>query len=815
MKNYNAYIGITAILCSAISASSYGENSSATASPLIEEIFITARKRQESVLKVPVVETVLSAATLERYQVSDLQGVITKVPGLSSGNAILSIGEQVSIRGVGSSSLDQGVDQSVSLNVDSLSLTHGLAYRAATFDLEQVEILKGPQALYFGKNSTAGVISLRSKDPGDEFELIANTSYEIEADQARVELIISGPITDTLGIRLAGFYSDTKGFYKNVGTSAPHLGSKDPKYKRFGGGESYLIRPTVLWKPSDRLSSRLKLNFTKDTYNQGGSAQLVSCPDGLNAPAGVQFYSPKEKCSYDKEISAVDMDPKYFIGIRNNGTPFLELEQNFGTWELAYDLNNDLSITSVTGFYQSDADAMTNGTFSGYAGPPFAADNIFERNELTQEVRLDSDFSDSSINFTLGAYFQDGEMSNDFTLLGNTAFGFPATLTKGKSTIDINSRSIFGQVRWQATDKIELSSGVRWQREKRNLDVYNRLTKMSVSLAPGSDTIAAENFSPEISAVYTVTDDFTLFAALKKGFKSGSFNIVIPGASGEDKSFGDEKVEGGEIGIKSRWLNRSLSLNIAAYHYKYTGLQTGVNEPNINGLPVLRTLNAGESEVYGIEVDTAYYPTRISGLSLNFSANWNNAKFTKLENVPCWGGQREIDGCDQLFVPYEELPESQQQIYPHGRFNAQRLDGSKLTRAPEWEINFGGNYEVSLSKSMILDLGISNQYSSSYWGIVGTRNDYKRPSFFKTDLSATLYGPSDRWHIGIVASNIQNKLAAGFCSSTSYMTAQALMAPMSGAPQSSPLQRNAAEVDEVNCSNSGGRAIWVKFGYRI
>ena len=210
------------------------------------EIIVTARKQQESILKVPVVANVLAPETMQTYQINNIQDITTKIPGLVSGNAVLAIGEQMSLRGVGSNSLDQGVDQSVSLNIDGLQLTHGLAYRAASFDVAQVEVLKGPQALYFGKNSTAGVISFRTNDPGDKLELIGRTGYEFESREWRGEAIVSGPLGDKAGIRVAALYTNSQGIYKNTAVPQPNTGAAGPKYTRLGGGESYLIRAMLI-----------------------------------------------------------------------------------------------------------------------------------------------------------------------------------------------------------------------------------------------------------------------------------------------------------------------------------------------------------------------------------------------------------------------------------------------------------------------------------------------------------------------------------------------------------------------------------------
>src|SRR5579862_2122787 len=181
----------------------------------LEEVIVTARKRAESLHDVPVTETAIAPQTLENLQITDITDLPDLVPGLVTGHSLLSIGTMVSIRGVGTSSNDPGIDQSVSLNLDGLSLQQGLAFNAGTFDLGQIEVLKGPQELFFGKGSPAGVISLRSADPTDQKELIATAGYEFEAINPRAEFIISGPVTDTLKLRLATMYSASEGYFHN------------------------------------------------------------------------------------------------------------------------------------------------------------------------------------------------------------------------------------------------------------------------------------------------------------------------------------------------------------------------------------------------------------------------------------------------------------------------------------------------------------------------------------------------------------------------------------------------------------------------
>ena len=220
------------------------------------DIIVTARKRQESILNVPVVEIALPASTLERMQVQDLQGITKLVPGLSLGSSVLSVGTQVSIRGVGNSTIDAGVDQSVSLNLDGLQLSQGLAYGSGTFDLGTVEVLKGPQTLFYGKSSPGGVISLRTADPTDKFEVILRGAHEFEANEWRGEAIVSGPVTDTLGLRLSTMYDHQDGFYRNVATSLAATGATGPANSHAGDTTSYIIRGTAVFKPAAQTSKR-------------------------------------------------------------------------------------------------------------------------------------------------------------------------------------------------------------------------------------------------------------------------------------------------------------------------------------------------------------------------------------------------------------------------------------------------------------------------------------------------------------------------------------------------------------------------------
>jgi iron complex outermembrane receptor protein len=764
------------------------------------EIIVTARKRQESILNVPVIETAIPQAKLERFQTQDLNDIAKQVPGLSLGEAVLSIGTQVSLRGVGTNTLDAGVDQSVSLNLDGLQLSNGLAYSAGLFDIGQVEVLKGPQALFYGKNSPGGVIAMRTADPTDRFEVIARGGYEFEARQRQGDLIVSGPVSDTLKLRLAGRYLKEDGFFKNEAIADPGTGALPPENRRSAEVKSYIVRGTALWNPTDAVSARVKLNLVHDNSPEGGAEQMVSCPDGVGPVvpfANIPFLGGGEDCKKNRVLRVVNLDPNAFPGIKNGGRPFIESDQHFGTIELNFRLQPGLTLTSTTGYYWLKSSSLINGTQTTFAATPLAAENDFHRNDFTEELRLNSDWVDSPINFTAGGYYQNANFSNQITLLGNQALGLglPVFLAHGTHDVAVESASVFGQLRWKIIDTLEIAAGARWTDEWRNDAPVNLVTGRLVALA--EPKIDSHNLSPELTLTYTPLDTLTVFGSLKKGYKSGSFTVTTPAADGIDNSFGDEKVQGGEVGVKSRLLDRHLALNVAAYDYKYTGLQVGANEIAQSGLPVVHTINAGGAKVYGVDFDATYNVPQVNGLSLTGAVNWNHARFTKLNNVPCWGGQMISEGCDQVLNPAT------------GLFTSQDLKGAPLVRAPNWQANFGFNYEMPVGDGMKVILASNNQYSGRYTTILGDRADFFQKSFIKADLSLTLQGKDDRWELSLIGKNLNNAYSAGNCVNLNAANGQILGGEITGG-----VGRGPAGIDEVTCFVDPGRELWIRATFR-
>ncbi|MDE8652975.1 TonB-dependent receptor [Novosphingobium album (ex Liu et al. 2023)] len=778
------------------SAQAQGSHPQATVDT--SEIIVTARKRSESLLEVPVIMTAISDDKLQKLQVNRIDDLPRLVPGLTIGKGPLAIGALVSLRGVGTSQQDPSIDQSVSLNIDGLSLGQGLAFASGMFDLAQIEVLKGPQALFYGKSSPGGVIALRTADPTDSTEVIARAGYEFEADEKTAELIVSGPIGNTLKARLAGQYSRARGYFRNEAVAIPGTGARDPLYHRLSRSHSYQVRGTLLWEPSADFHARLKMNLVRDYANDADQRQLKSCPEGTEqpvAPIPVSFISGDD-CKLNRVLHSVYHDPAAFPGIINDGVPFLRVLQKYGTLELDYNLTPRITLTSTTGLYRLRSLSLTNTHGSTALGPTLGISSGYDRNEFTQELRLNSDFV-SPLNFTAGAFYQKGHFKDGVTIQGNAALGLDSIHSDGYTKVDIETFSLFGQARWKVVPDLEIALGTRWTDERRTQDPFNLLTQAPVPVAV--DRIHTSNFSPELTLSYTPTDSLTVFGSLKQAYKSGSFSAGTVPNPGADNSFGDEKVRGGEAGVKTRLAGGSLQANLAAYYYKYSGLQVGAIEPADNGVPIIRVVNAGAARTYGVEFDATYRPPTIDGLTLTGALNYNNGRYSELNTVPCWSGQTISRGCDQFPNPQT------------GRNTAQDLSGTPLIRAPDWQATFGFDYELPVGNNMAIAITNSNQYSSRFVTFIAIgrpHDDNFQKAFLKSDLSVALRGPDERWEVALVGNNLTDKITAANCSASNAQGGL-IFGDVTGAQDPGD-----SGLGEASCNVQRGRSVWLRLTFR-
>ncbi len=215
---------------------------------------------------------------------------------------------------------------------------------------------------------------------------------------------------------------------------------------------------------------------------------------------------------------------------------------------------------------------------------------------------------------------------------------------------------------------------------------------------------------------------------------------------------------------------------------------------------MIHTLNAGSAETYGIEMDVAYRPIQIEGLSLNASANWNHSRYETLDNVPCYTGQTIAQGCNQDFSSAT------------GLYYAQDLSGTRMVQAPDWQANFGFDYTFQVGSNLEMVIASNNQYSSkvpTFLAVGRPNEDHYQRRFIKSDLSFTLKDIDERWEVALIGKNIGDKITSTFCSAADFSTAQTFGASTTGGP--APGLSGWAE---VGCYTERGRSVWLRLTWR-
>lgn len=764
----SAYLLGTSLLASLTGLSAPAVAQSAPADTTAEvtdanDIIVTARRRDETAQSTPVAITVLNDALLDRYGVKGINTIAQLTPGMFTGEASGSVGGSISLRGIGSGDSQPFIDQAVSLNVDGVPISTAQLLRAAQLDLKQIEVLRGPQALFFGKNSIAGIISLISADPGDELELMARGGYEFEAQEKYAEATVSAPLGDTLGVRIAGRYSRMNGYIDVDSPATP--GYIQSTLKHFPNQEEVFLRGTLAWKPTDSIRVRLKGTYT-DTRIDGGPSyysDVTACPYGV----GQGLVDLASNCSNDGRILTSQLPPAFlaldpYMGTNGNG--FRNNKQTLVTGTIDFDLTPSLTLTTITGYYAVREALASNGGYGISSVNGF--DVLFNSDQISQEIRLRSSF-DGPVNFLVGGFYEFREL---FT---RTFIGTPTALTVlpvESTNQKQESFSAFGQLLWKPTDQIEITAGGRYTHEvKRLLDfTANGVDVTKLAGYPGGPNpqLAFNNFSPEVTISYKPSPDLMVFASYKRSFKSGGFDAGYTGGAlianatrrAAGQAFKPERVEGGEIGLKSTFMDRQLTFNLTGYWYDYKDLQVSSFDTNVR---TFLTLNAAKARIRGLELETRYSPRGVPGLTLHASVAWNDAKFVDYLGA-CYNGQTIALGCNRQWNVAANQAAAGAVIDPSGQtalvgfYTSQDLAGRNLRKAPVWALNLGGYYETAVGSNLMMSLSADVNYSSGYdTGTAYQPLAYQKP-FAKLDATFRLFSENKRWEFAVIGRNLTN-----------------------------------------------------------
>ncbi|MEO0412450.1 MAG: TonB-dependent receptor [Pseudomonadota bacterium] len=645
----------------------------AQAQTALEEIFVTAQKRAQSLQDVPISVAVTTGQQLRDNSVQKLEDFTISMPNLFVAESAL--GDLLFIRGVGSGQ-NSGFEQSVGTFIDGIYYGRGLQTRNSFLDVERVEILRGPQSTFFGNNTVAGAINITTNLPSqDDLGGYVQSAYETGTGKANVEAAIGGPLTDTFAMRFTGLYSDQKGWQTNR-----TINEREPQEEKIAG------RLTALWTPTETLTAILRVQ-REETETQGRALQAVGCPppDG-QAPAGY--------CLAFGVIGNGTPADFLFDEFRNGGngvTPFPtdaefnDLDNTAASLTINWDVSGH-QLTSVTGYTdysnrRSQGGILLAGPFPAPAIPFANFENVDESFEqFSQELRLTSP-AGRTIEYMAGLYYQSSDLQviNDFS-----AAPFATRLSDHRQ--DEETLSAFGALTWNATDALRLSVGLRYTQVDKDVsrdqilasNQGNLVLEDAVPITPDNPLFGAfvfgfgwgntgetpltasrsdDDLLISVNAQYSINSDIMAYASYSEGFKAGGFDEQNGRLDPASFSFEPEQATSYEIGLKSTLLDGAMRFNISAFFTDFSNLQQQTFDGVINFL----VTNAASARSKGVETDLVWQLSDAFRLDLQVAyldANnkvRTNAQCTTTQAAGlapgCINGQQDLSGAPLIFSP--------------------------------------------------------------------------------------------------------------------------------------------------------------------
>ncbi|MDE2561052.1 MAG: TonB-dependent receptor [Sphingomonadales bacterium] len=703
-------------------------SSASDQSAALDEIVVVAQKRSESLQNVPVAVGVVQGANISRLDLSSFEQMSRYVPNLTISDG--ASGNRITMRGI-SSGTNRGFEQSVGLFVDGIYAGRALQFSVPFFDVDRVEVLRGPQGVLFGKNTVAGAISVISARPRNENSLELSAGEEVRFGRTELTGILNRRLSDSLRIRVAGRLSIADhGYLRNSETGRSETRDNED-----------LARASLAWDPGNGIKIDAKYEFSR-RLSRGGRFQLISA-----GPYDALFkvYDPHYDTSLDLHSSGAGLE----TGTTKLAEPVNDLKSHNVAVRVEVPVGN-ARIVSQSGF-----SAYTNHTLnseSDFTPVPlidFINDEDFK--QFSQEMRLESP-SEARLRYTFGLYYQTNHyVSGAGYMLNGSVVGYPKTRWQRSFDQHDNTYSAFGELSYAVTPGLRVIGGLRWSHETKRadrsvvvLDYFTGLPQTSPALLGFTKAaVSAQNYSnsqslnerqltPSATLQYEAAPGIMLYGRFSKGNKSGGFDASD--SLGTAPPYLAESVTGYEGGVKMSF-GRSATLNLAAFTSTFANLQV----QSFNGITFLTT-NAGKARSQGVEADGRWKVSR--NLLITASLAYLDAKFLDYTGASCTTDQTAAFKASGAPGPC-----------------VQDLSGRPLTDAPKWSGSFNLNYSVPVSGDWELESNLGMNFKSAAYVAPDLDPLGLQKGYATFDASIAIIAPSDRFSLTLLAKNISDKRA--------------------------------------------------------
>ncbi len=655
----------------------------------LEEIVVTARKREEGLQDTPISISAFTSEGIEARQIQKISGIASQTPSLTfeeaapiSGSSAVAV---MFIRGIGQVESIPTVDLGVGLYVDGVYLARSVGGVLDLVDVERVEILRGPQGTLFGRNTIGGAVSITSRKPEDYFN--GEVSLLAGSDDYFVpRAMVNVPLGQNAAVRFSGVYTTRDGYVKK-----PATGKDTGDQNRLSG------RAHFMFEPIPSLEFNLIFDMTRERTNGAAYVLTDTASTGLYPlnPDGTPTPFPQEdKAGVFPFFHNVVLNGATCAGAAPPVTNPPPLPQCFGDHLISpnldtdfsdFDTFSDLDIWGVSFISEWDIGAVTLKSITAYRETEslysFDQDHTplqiaevtttSDQWQFTQELQLLGTAFDDRLNYILGGFFF---KEKAVSIEGDITFPVVNFQSGGRT----NNRSVaaFAQATFEATDRLSITGGIRYTKDNKKFEpdqfVFSSQigvpagfpliavpTAAGFDLAP-EDELVFSRWTPMVNVSYDWTDDVMTYITYSEGFKSGGFTqrvfppiVLGPGQGvGDVLGFGPEVAKVWEAGLKSELFNGSIRLNAAVFKTDYSGVQVTVQ--NVSVAPII--LNAASADIKGGEIELTAVP--IPGALLEFGVGYIDAEFNEV--AP--GAQVTVD--------------------------------DKFIKTPKWTLHAGASYEI-------------------------------------------------------------------------------------------------------------------------
>ncbi|GLQ21382.1 hypothetical protein GCM10007854_23370 [Algimonas porphyrae] len=719
----------------------------------MDVIIVTAQKREQTLQEVPIAVTALSAADLESARIEDTKDLQFNAP-----NVFLSANRNITIRGVGSQSFGGTSDTNIGILNNGVFLQSGSTF-GDYFDLERIEVLRGPQGTLQGRNTTGGIVNFISQKPTDEYGGYVTLQAE-SFNGIRATAALNIPISEQFSQRFAGNFIKRDGYTKNFFDG-----------ERIDGRDQYTVRSSTRFD-NGTTSADLVLTYFNEDSNRANAVKSLCLPDPATGCStdGVDTQFPLNTFPLDNFLLGGITRPGTFVdnppdlrSVVIDINPVQDNDDFLATFELNHDFG-DFLLTSVTGYREGNSrsirdfdqgyrpNAFNPGTFGARTvaddgnGNGVLTYQLFDqptdifvtttdyrtaqtaagfREQFSQEVRLASDL-DGRFDFLIGGFYLDADGG------GSVNTYLPAAAVVALTTSGaVESYAVFGEVYVDLTDELEFIGGLRYSDDKKSISTANGLfalpaPNVAEESFDGITGRAVLSWSPDVAW----SEDANFYASFSRGYKSGGFN---PG-NAVNPTFEDEVIDAYELGAKMILSDGAVQLNTAAFYYDYQDLIVG----NIVGT-LATNVNIPSSEVYGFELEGVYAPG--NGLRFEGALGLLNA---------------------QIKSPFQSSDAAR-----GGAFF--EIRGNDLPNSPDVTLKLAAEYEYEVGDQWRLTPRVDYYTQSSFFSREFNTPSDEVESWDQLDLQLAIDNDNMPWDVTLFVKNVLDEDSITFLETNSNL----------------------------------------------